>query len=82
MSDAKKLVGRVVRVGAVGENLKREMYALFEKYYQDISYAMFVSDLSEKTHVILIRDELREGKPVIGVHPENWRVFPKSFMTG
>lgn len=37
-----------------------EMYFLFEKYYVDISYELFLEDLREKTHVMFIRNENSE----------------------
>jgi hypothetical protein len=37
-----------------------EMYFLFEKYYVNISYDLFLNDLKEKTHVMFIRNEKDE----------------------
>lgn len=39
------------------QKLIQEMYHLFENYYVDISFDQFVADLSEKTHVLFIRNE-------------------------
>jgi hypothetical protein len=37
-----------------------EMYFLFEKYYVDISYELFLHDLKEKTHVLFVRNVKNE----------------------
>lgn len=40
----------------------QKMYTLFEKYYTDISYDLFVTDLNEKTHILVIQ----KGPDIVG----------------
>jgi hypothetical protein len=51
---------KIFPVGALSDQTISEMFALFEKYYVDVSEAQFRSDLMEKTHVLMFRggDEL------------------------
>lgn len=47
---------RIVSVPELASGDRREMYALFERYYCACSYDRFCADLAEKTHVILLRE--------------------------
>lgn len=38
----------------------REMYSLYEKYYTSVSFDLFVSDLHEKTHVLILKNKSGE----------------------
>ena len=38
----------------------QEMFELFEQYYNDVSFEMFLSDLREKDHVFILRNEENE----------------------
>ncbi len=50
---AKKLTAKIVGVAKIGAALRKEMFALFERYYVDVEFERFEQDLSEKTHVFL-----------------------------
>lgn len=49
----RRIVSRTLPVPALGEDQARAMYALFERYYVDVSFERFLADLREKTHVML-----------------------------
>lgn len=42
---------------AVGESLATRMFALFSRYYDGVTRALFDADLGGKSHVLLLRDE-------------------------
>lgn len=42
---------------ALDEAVRREMYALYERYYDAASYERFRGDLAGKDHAVLLRDE-------------------------
>lgn len=48
------------KIGELSPQIISEMYALFEKYYVDISFEQFNEDLKEKTHVMFIRNDKNE----------------------
>jgi hypothetical protein len=48
------------KVNELQPSIQQEMYLLFEKYYVDISFTQFQNDLSEKTHVLFIRNNKNE----------------------
>jgi hypothetical protein len=43
--------------GSLDEAERRDMFALFERYYESTSYQRFLSDLAEKTRILLLREE-------------------------
>jgi hypothetical protein len=47
---------------ALGEEDVRRLFALFERYYVDVSFERFLADLREKTHVLLFF-EAEPGRP-------------------
>ncbi|HYR33660.1 MAG TPA: hypothetical protein VEQ87_05155 [Burkholderiales bacterium] len=46
-----------LEVAVLAETQRREMFALFERYYEGTSYARFASDLADKSRVLTLRDE-------------------------
>lgn len=57
MTRAADLRARVVPLAAVSEQLRQQMFALFEKYYQNVSQEEFRRDLASKNAVILVFDK-------------------------
>lgn len=53
----KALTRKTLLISELSETVKREMFALFEKYYDHVDYPRFLSDLSEKTHVFMFYDQ-------------------------
>jgi hypothetical protein len=51
-----KLRSETRRVVAVDDTMRDAMFALFERYYVDVSRSTFDADLARKTHVILLFD--------------------------
>ena len=47
----------VAEVRAIGLTQQREMYALYERYYEGSSFEVFQRDLLAKDRVVLLRDE-------------------------
>jgi len=57
-----QVVSRTVPVPALGEEEARRMFALFERYYADVTFEQFQADLREKTDVLLFF-EAEPGQP-------------------
>ena len=58
MNARSQLVTPLVREPAsLDEAERREMFALFRRYYEAASYGRFLADLADKTSVLLLRDE-------------------------
>lgn len=53
---------KLLRIENLEPALVQEMFALFELYYDDVTFERFQSDLKEKTHVFMFFD----GKKLIG----------------
>jgi len=53
------LDGSVQRVGTLSDRDREEMYAVFERYYDDVTRARFDADLAGKDDVIVLRDAER-----------------------
>ncbi len=51
MDKSKKIIRKNKLVKDLSDKLIREMFVLFEKYYDHVDYERFASDLKEKTHV-------------------------------
>src|SRR4051812_17542361 len=68
-----KLRSQIIPVSSIDETLKRDLFALFEKYYVEISYSLFCADLAEKDHVLLCWD----GNRVIGFSTAFRRRIPE-----
>lgn len=51
-----RLKGRFVEASAIDEACRREMYALFERYYAHTRYDRFCADMARKDHVLILRD--------------------------
>jgi hypothetical protein len=54
------------QVSQITDELKLEMYSLFEKYYMDVNYRSFCEDLSEKSHVLLFRTKCKSSSKLVG----------------
>jgi hypothetical protein len=52
-----RIVCRTVPVVSIDEATAREMFALFARYFVDVSWERFLADLQEKTWVLLFRRE-------------------------
>lgn len=52
----KKVRAEIVEVTALTKSDKERMYDVFSKYYNNHNLTTFLRDLSEKNHVILLRD--------------------------
>lgn len=50
------LTGTVVSIDALTETDQQQMYEVFARYYADVSWERFVSDLQSKDDVIILRD--------------------------
>lgn len=51
------VIPQALDLAALGEAERREMFALYERYYAATSYARFSADLADKGRVLLLRDE-------------------------
>lgn len=56
-----RLQGQLVQVGAISSQQRETMFALMQRYYDNISRHTFESDLAEKQWVILLRDRADES---------------------
>src|SRR5262249_47157855 len=50
------LRSELIRQRDLSSNVRSEMWELFRRYYDAISYESFLDDLSRKQHVIVLRD--------------------------
>jgi len=57
-----QIVSRTVPVPALDEAQARSMFALFERYYAEVTFERFLADLREKSHVLLFF-EPEPGRP-------------------
>jgi hypothetical protein len=73
-----ELRSEVVPVQSLGETLIWEMYALFERYYDAVSEAMFRSDLKGKDEVVL----LWKGAVLKGFSTMQWNPSGCSLVEG
>lgn len=55
-----EMTGRIVAIDELTDAHRRQMFAVFARYYEDISYERFSSDLAPKDHVILLFDRAGE----------------------
>jgi hypothetical protein len=56
----RKLKGITVPVGSLNEDQIKVMYSLFERYYENVNFEQFKSDLYNKTKVILLITSKKE----------------------
>ncbi len=56
MKKSAKLYGRLVRVADVSSLDIEEMFAIFGRYYLNVTWDGFLRDFQEKSHVILLRE--------------------------
>ena len=57
MNDRSRLVAPTVQAAALLDAAtRREMYGLYERYYEGTSYQRFATDLADKDRVLLLRD--------------------------
>ena len=54
---SKQNTRKLVNISDLTPARKEEMYGLFEKYYDDVSYPRFIKDLEEKTHVFIFEEK-------------------------
>jgi hypothetical protein len=59
-----KIVRKRLRIEEVDEKLKKEMFTLFEQYYDHVDYSRFIEHLQEKTHLFVFLE--KTSKKVIG----------------
>jgi len=57
-----QVVSRTVAVPALDEAQARTLFAVFERYYADVTFDRFLADLREKSHVLLFFEALA-GQP-------------------
>lgn len=55
-----KVLHRRKNISDLTSKNHQEMFDLFEQYYNDVSFEMFLSDLLEKDHVFILRNEAHE----------------------
>jgi hypothetical protein len=53
-----KFLKEKISVHKIDETLKQEMFRLFERYYEEVSYTKFCDDLANKTAVLLFRENV------------------------
>lgn len=70
-----EVLRKLLRVEEVSENLQKEMFSLFEKYYDHVDYSRFKEHLKEKTHVFLFQE--KASKKVIGFSTIYRRKIPE-----
>jgi hypothetical protein len=51
-----RLTSSVVSVPCVAQSMRRDMYALFRRHYEDVDLGTFLGDLEEKDDVLVLRD--------------------------
>jgi hypothetical protein len=63
-----RVVCQIVPIAAIDEVTARAMYALFERFYVDVSWERFLGDLREKSCVLLLRQAggRRRPGPIVG----------------
>jgi hypothetical protein len=55
--NGQRLTPLALEAASLGETQRREMFALFERYYECTSYTRFAADLADKDRVIVLRDD-------------------------
>src|SRR6516162_706671 len=55
-----RLLGRLVPRSEISSEQRSEMFALMERYYENVSEATFSADLEEKQWAIILTDPLSE----------------------
>jgi len=56
-AETPQLTAQTVAVNELSESDHQYMYVVFERYYENHPYQQFKNDLSEKNHVILLKDK-------------------------
>ena len=56
MNKEKSISGEIVAVSNITEQEKKRMFQLMDEYYECSNWQHFLGDLSEKAHVIMLRD--------------------------
>jgi len=69
---------QVVEVAAIGEAGQREMFSLFERYYEGTGFEIFRRDLLAKDHAVLLRDRLGvlRGFSTLALYTREYRGGP------
>src|SRR5947209_10816027 len=52
----RRLASSSLPAASIPESLRREMFELFRRHYDDVTLDVFLGDLAEKEHVLLLRD--------------------------
>lgn len=56
MSSSRRLTSSCIAVPSRQSELRREMFELFRRHYDEVTFELFARDLEEKEHVIVLRD--------------------------
>lgn len=51
---SKKLTGRLLSLAQISLSQKKEMFSLFQKHYENVTWELYLSDLQKKDYVILL----------------------------
>ncbi len=51
-----RLASSVLPIHSVAQSMRRDMYALFQRHYDDVDLVKFLADFEEKDAVIVLRD--------------------------
>ena len=71
-------VPQLTDVAAIGEATQREMFSLFERYYDGTGFKIFRRDLLAKDRVVLLRDHsgALRGFSTLAVYSREYRGHP------
>ena len=56
-----KLSYKVFKISELTADDQTELFELFQKYYKDVRFSMFLRDLQEKTHILILVDRSRQN---------------------
>src|SRR6266849_331964 len=75
-----RLASSVLPIRSVAQSMRRDMYALFQRHYEDVDLVKFLADFEEKDAVIVLRDSAgsrrRNTERVMTRHEAWWRSRP------
>ncbi len=78
----KQLTSKTIKISSLRPNQIHEMFAIFEKFYDNVSLDRFKSDLSNKSRVILLLTQKKEIKGFstldefdLDLHNKNYRIL-------
>jgi hypothetical protein len=69
---------QTLEVAGLSEGDQREMYALYERYYDGSSWALFAADLAGKDRVVVLRDRsgFLQGFSTLAVYERSFEGAP------